>query len=103
MTSPNDHVRTLLTIITEAALENSLIRDFKRLGAKGHTITEARGSGDRGVRNAGWESNSNIRIEIICAEPVALAITRHLQDHYYANYAMVIFSSDVSVLRPDKF
>jgi len=103
MTSPNKHVRTLLTIITEAALENSLIRDFKRLGAKGHTITEARGSGDRGVRNAGWESNSNIRIEVICTADVAQAITTYLEDHYYANYAMVMFSRDVNVLRPDKF
>jgi len=98
-----EHTRTLLTIITEAALENSLLRDLKRLGARGHTITEARGSGDRGVRNAGWESNSNIRLEVICGSEVAEAITRHLQDHYYANYAMVVFSSDVRVLRPDKF
>lgn len=97
------YTRTLLTIITEAALENTLLRDFKRLGAKGHTITEARGSGDRGVRNAGWESNSNIRIEVICTESVATAISEYLQDHYYANYAMVVYSSDVSVLRPDKF
>ncbi len=99
----NDHTRKLVTIITEAALEHSLLRDFKRLGAKGHTITEARGSGHRGVRSAGWESNSNIRIEVICNEAVAQAITQHLQDQYYANYAMVVYSSDVSVLRPDKF
>ena len=58
---------------------------------------------DRGVRNAGWESNSNIRIEVICTAAVASAISLHLQDNYYANYAMVVYSSDVSVLRPDKF
>lgn len=97
------HSRKLLTIITEAALENTLIRDIERLGATGYTITDARGKGTQGVRNAGWEANSNIRIEIICDIETAKNIATHLRERYYNDYAMTIFVVDVGVWRPLKF
>lgn len=93
----------LVTIFTEAALETNLINDIEELGAPGYTITNARGKGSRGVRNAAWEANANIRVEIICVETVAMLIAQHLKERYYENYAMVTFFSDVEVLRPDKF
>ena len=74
----NVHRRKLLTIITEAAIEGSLVRDIERQGARGYTITDARGKGDRGVRNASWETSSNIRIEVVCSVETAKAITAHL-------------------------
>jgi len=46
--------RKLITIITEAALEHNLVDDVERLGARGYTITDVRGKGSRGVRDAGW-------------------------------------------------
>jgi lysyl-tRNA synthetase class I len=95
--------RKLLTVITEAALERSLITDVKRLGAHGYTITEARGEGHRGVREAGFEKSGNIRLEVVCESAVADKIARHLRDRYYNDYAMILFLQDVTVLRPDKF
>lgn len=95
--------RKLLTIITEAAIEGPLIRDIKRLGAHGYTITDARGKGSRGVRGAGWDASSNIRIEVVCGAEAAEAIAAHLAAHYYDDYAMILFASDVEVLRPGKF
>lgn len=94
---------TLVTVITEAALESVLIRDIERLGANGYTITDARGKGSRGVRLAGWEANGNIRIEIVCQAATAEAISAYLQTHYYDNYAMILFSQPIAVLRPEKF
>ncbi len=96
-------VRKLLTVIAEAALEHALVRDVERLGANGYTITDARGKGKRGVRNAGWEASGNIRLEVVCDEEKAAAIAAYLQQHYYANYAMILFMTDVEVLRPEKF
>lgn len=95
--------RTLLTIITEAALENDLTDVLPRLGANGYTIVNARGRGSRGVRDAGWTSDSNIRVEVICDPATAERITAHLREHYYRDYAMVLYLSDVAVLRPEKF
>jgi len=97
------HNRKLLTVITEAAIETRLLRDLERLGAHGYTVTDARGKGSRGVRNAGWEASANIRVEVICSDDTAQALAAHLRQHYYDNYAMVLFISDIEVLRLEKF
>jgi nitrogen regulatory protein PII len=98
-----DYRRKLLTVITEAALETHLTRDLDDLGAPGYTITNARGRGQRGVRKAGWEADSNIRVEVICDDDTAQKIARHLRERYYENYAMILTLSDVEVMRPEKF
>ena len=95
--------RTLLTVICEAALEKKLVVDLEQLGAPGWTISDARGRGARGVRSAGWDTEGNIRLEVICARDLAERIAEHLQQRYYANYAMVCYLSEVQVLRPEKF
>lgn len=97
------YTRKLLTIITEAALESVLTQDIERLGAHGYTITDARGKGNRGVRNASWGQSSNIQIEIVCDTKTAEAIATYLRENYYDNYAMILMMSDVEVLRPEKF
>lgn len=97
------HTRKLLTVVTEAALESTLVKDIERMNAHGYTITDARGKGHRGVRSAGWEANSNIRLEVVCDDATADSIAAYLQENYYADYAMILFLSDVEVLRPEKF
>lgn len=89
----------LLTIITESVLETTLARELDRLNARGYTITDARGKGHHGVRNAGWEPSSNIRIEVACDEATAGAIAGFLEKNYSDNYAMILFTSDIEVLR----
>ncbi|MBM9535637.1 P-II family nitrogen regulator [Desulfobulbus alkaliphilus] len=86
----------LLTIFTEAALEKTLIRDIERLGATGYTISDVRGKGSRGLRNSSWEPNSSIRVEVICDQELAEIIVAYFQEHYYANFAMTIFTVDVT-------
>ena len=98
-----NRTRKLLTVVTEAALEATLIRDLDRLTAHGYTITDARGKGARGVRDAGWEASSNIRIEVVCDTETAEVIAAYVQKQYFENYAMILFVSDIDVLRPEKF
>ena len=95
--------RKLLTIVTEASLEHELVREIERLGAHGYTVTDSRGQGSRGVRNAAWYLSANIRIEVICTTDTAHTIAAVLRDRYYDNYAMILFIGDVAVLRPEKF
>lgn len=90
--------RKLLTIITEAVIEKDLIAAIERLGASGYTITDARGKGHRGARNAGWELDANIRIEVVCEESLAQAIAARLKEHFYKNFAMILFVSNVDLL-----
>ncbi len=93
----------LVTIITEAIIETELCEDLEKLGASGYTVTNARGSGSRGIRNAGWSVSSNIRVEVVCSEALAEKIAKYLNDKYYENYAMIQFESDIKVVRTQKF
>lgn len=94
--------RKLVTIIAEGFLEERLIRDIKKLGAKGYTITAARGEGSRGVRASEWEGG-NIRLETVVSPLVAEKILGHLAEVYFANYAVIAFVEDVEVVRGDKY
>lgn len=95
--------RKKLTIITEATIERLLTDQLEKLGAKGYTITEARGKGARSVRSGDWDQNMNVRIEIICEDSIAQKIIAYCTEHYYKNYAMILYLSDVEVVRPEKF
>ena len=95
--------RKLLTIICETDLERKLSDDVMALGAHGYTVTEARGRGTHGERDAAWAPSGNIRMEVICETGVADAIAEHLRKTYFANFSMVLYMSEVDVLRGDKF
>lgn len=95
--------RKLLTIVTEAALEDALVHDIEALGARGHTITDARGKGSRGRRDATWAPHANIRLEVLCHADTADAICSAMRERYYDNFSMVMYVTDVDVLRPEKF
>jgi len=95
--------RKLLTIVTEAALEDTLVREIENVGTSGYTITDARGKGSRGMRDAAWAPHANIRIEVLCNAVTALALCAALSERYSDNYSMVMYVGDVGVLRPEKF
>ena len=95
--------RKLVTVVTEAALEATLVSEIERLGARGYTITDARGKGSGGKRDATWAPHANIRVEVLCGADTALAICEALRERYSDNYSMVMYVADVDVLRPEKF
>jgi nitrogen regulatory protein P-II 2 len=92
-----------MVIIGEAALEKRLIADARRLGAHGYTISEVRGGGERGDREARWEADRSIEMKVICDESVAEKLARHVLASYAANFAVTLFTTDVGVFRPQKF
>lgn len=97
------HDMKMITIITESILEHTLEEDIERLGAHGYTITNARGKGEQGTRDAGWSGDSNIRIEVVSDAEVIDDIAEYLSETYYKDYAMMLYLSDIKVLRPKKF
>ena len=76
---------------------------IEKLGAQGYTITDARGKGRRGKRDATWTPHANIRLEVLCDADTALAICTALRERYSDNYSMVMYVGEVDVLRPEKF
>ncbi|GEO81148.1 P-II family nitrogen regulator [Pararhodospirillum oryzae] len=103
MTTHSFHRRRLVTIITEATLEGAILADIDALGPSGYTVTEARGKGSRGIQSGSWGLASNLRIEIVCDETLAPKIAATVHQKYASNYGMVIYVSDVEVLRADRY
>jgi len=92
----------LVTIVAESLLEKRLVEEIKRLGARGYTITPARGEGSRGIRSVDWEGQ-NIRLETIVSEEVALKILQKLQEEYFPHYAVIAYVENVEVVRGEKY
>lgn len=92
----------LVTIVSEAILEKRLLEEVRRQGAKGYTLTDARGEGSRGLRTMDWEGK-NIRLEVIVGEEVAERILRTLQENYFPYYAVIAFVENVEVVRGYKY
>ncbi|MCX8056472.1 MAG: transcriptional regulator [Ignavibacteria bacterium] len=88
----------LLVIITESILESPLTKDLQKFGVTGYTIIEARGVGLQGMRNADYEYNKNIQIEIVCDEDVANKIIKCCKEKYVNEFAMFIFTIDVNMV-----
>ena len=97
------HARTLLVLITEAALEKRLIADSQRLGAQGYTVHDVRGGSRLSTREALWEADRSIELKLICTPEVADAIAAHVMATYTPHYSLTLYFSGVDVLRPEKF
>lgn len=91
-----------ITIIFQDALEDKLSRDLKRLGVKGYTVDKVRGEGLEGFRGSEWEGE-NVRMVTVCSPDMCTKILEHLQQHYFEQYAGIVYVSDVEVVRGDRF
>jgi nitrogen regulatory protein P-II 2 len=92
----------LVTIVAEAVLEDRLLRELAAAGARGHTVSTARGRGSRGVRASDWEGG-NVRIEVLAADEVSDRVLDLLADRYFPHYAVVAWVERVEVVRGDKY
>jgi nitrogen regulatory protein PII len=91
-----------VTIIAEAVLEQRLLDDLRELGARGYTITEARGEGTRGVRASEWEGKS-VKIETLVSAEVAARLLERLAERYFEHYSVVGYLETVEVVRGEKY
>jgi nitrogen regulatory protein P-II 2 len=96
------HPLKLVTVIAEPVLETKLTHELRALGATGFTVVEGRGEGSRG-RHAGEIPGVNIRIEAIVSPEVAERIMERFAAQYFNDYAMVVYQTDVAVIRGDKY
>ncbi|MCM8596980.1 P-II family nitrogen regulator [Accumulibacter sp.] len=97
------HPCRLLVILAEAALESRLVEDALRLGAHGYTIVDARGGGSSGAREALWDADRCIRMEVLCDAHTCEVLGEHLQQSYFAHYSICLYVCEVGVLRPEKY
>ena len=95
------HPLKLVTIVTEAVLREQLLPKLAELGATGYTCSEATGFGSRGARK-GFGAE-NMRIEVVCSEPVSEEILTFISHHYFEYYACIAWVVDVSVVRGARY
>lgn len=85
----------LLSIVSEALLEDTLIDEIMALGAKGYTVTDARGRGTHGVQRGKWTVGTNVRIEVIGDEALCQRIIARLTEAYDRDYGLLMFTMPV--------
>jgi nitrogen regulatory protein P-II 2 len=95
--------KKVVTIVAESALEAIITRSIKRFGATGYTLMNAMGDGARGVRTGDWDQNKNFYIQTVCSEEVAHAIMDYLYEHFYEDYAIIAFATEVDIHKNNKF
>ncbi|MBC7670775.1 MAG: transcriptional regulator [Polaromonas sp.] len=96
------HPFKLVTIIAEPVLESRLTMELRQLGATGWTVVEGRGEGSRGI-HAAEIPGSNIRIDSVMTHDVAERVVQHIATHYFAEYEVIAYVSDVAVVRSEKY
>ena len=96
------HPFKLVTIIAEPVLESRLTSKLRQLGATGWTVVEGRGEGSRGIHAADIPG-VNIRIDSIVTPDVAERVVQHMATHYFAEYEVIAYVSDVAVIRSNKY
>ncbi|MEN9938960.1 MAG: hypothetical protein RLZZ387_5539 [Chloroflexota bacterium] len=92
----------LVTIIAESVLRERMLDEIRRLGAHGYTLSEVRGEGTRGIHASEWQGG-NVKIETLVAPEVAERIVEHMAGSYFQNYAVVVYTTSVEVVRGEKF
>lgn len=92
----------LVTIVAEAVLASSIFALLKEQGVSGYTLTEVRGEGSRG-RRTGEIPGENVRIETLVSPATADALLAEIARRWFADYAIVAWATNVSVVRGAKF
>lgn len=91
-----------VTIVTESIVEARLVRDLRECGARGWTITPARGEGPRDRRVSDVDGGA-IRVETLVSPATAEKIWERLADTYFADYAVTAWSHEVNVARLERY
>lgn len=91
-----------VTINAERLLRDQIIDLLKKHGATGWSITAVEGEGSRGNRTSDFEGR-NSQIETIVSPKTADAIMSDIAKTYFEDWAIIVYSSDVEVMRGDKY
>jgi nitrogen regulatory protein PII len=93
----------LLTITCEILAQKNIIEILNKHEITGYTIYEVDGNGARGIRGQGLKNEKNIKVEIIMREEKLQTVVEEISRTLFANFAIVLYVSDVGVVRTEKF
>jgi nitrogen regulatory protein PII len=93
----------LITIIIEALARTAVERLLAEVGAHGFTVFPVEGSGAHGRRTGDMAEFGNLQFEVVAAPAVADGLLERLGREFSPRYAMVVYETEVAVLRREKF
>jgi len=93
----------LLTITCEILAQKNIIEILNKHEITGYTTYEVDGNGARGIRGQGLKNEKNVKVEIIMQEKKLQTVVEEISRTLFANFAIVLYVSDVGVLRTEKF
>ncbi len=93
----------LLTVTCEIIAQKNIIEILKKHDITGYTTYEVEGNGARGLRGQGLKNEKNVKVEVIMREDKLSDIVEEISRTMFANFAIVLYVSDVGVVRTEKF
>ncbi len=93
----------LLTITCEILAQKNIIEILKKHEITGYTTYEVEGNGARGLRGQGFKNEKNAKVEVIMREDKLQDVVEEISRTMFANFAIVLYVSDVGVVRTEKF
>ena len=93
----------LLTVTCEILAQKNIIEILNKHEITGYTTYEVNGNGTRGIRGQGLKNEKNVKVEIIMREEKLQTVVEEISRTLFANFAIVLYVSDVGVLRTEKF
>ena len=93
----------LLTITCEILTQKNIIEILKKHDITGYTTYEVEGNGARGLRGQGLQTEKNVKVEVILREEKLTEIIEEVSRTLFANFAIVLYVSDVGLVRTEKF
>ena len=93
----------LLTITCEILAQKNIIEILVKHEITGYTTYEVDGNGARGIRGQGLKIEKNVKVEVIMREEKLQDVVEEISRTLFANFAIVLYVSDVGVVRTEKF
>ena len=93
----------LLTITCEILAQKNIIEILAKHDITGYTTYEVDGNGARGIRGQGLKIEKNVKVEVIMREEKLQDVVEEISRTLFANFAIVLYVSDVGVVRTEKF
>lgn len=90
--SPGPHQGVVVVVIAEAELESVLRDEILAAGAKGYTVGEVRGRGNRGLRDDRLLLSNNVRFEVLCDVSTAHRVLATVLERYGQHYGLVAYA-----------
>ena len=93
----------LLTVTCEILAQKNVIDILTKHNITGYTSYEVDGNGAKGIRGQGLQNEKNVKVEVIMQENKLQDVIEEIARTLFTNFAIVLYVSDVGVLRTEKF